>query len=409
MKILVVHNRYRSTQPSGENAVFDDEAELLAASGCTVERLEVSSDEIATWSPARRALLPARVVWSRKGARLARSAIEHFRPDIVHVHNTFPLLSPAALRAAHASPAAVVQTLHNFRPLCPASTFLRDGKVCEDCLGRLPLPAIRHGCYRDSRVATVPVATMIAVHRAARTWSRSVDAYVVPSEFARSRYVAAGWDPESLVVKANTVADPGLERRSETSGFVVLGRLMREKGVDTVVRAFAEAFPGGEERLLVVGSGELEGELRSQAAGAAGIEFLGQLDRAEALRLVAGAHALVVPSRWYEVFPRTIVEAYALGVPVVASRLGSLAEVVEDERTGLLFETESVPGLAAALRRLAGDAALRAELGAQARAAYERSYAPGVTTERLLSIYRRALERHAESSPAAALAGAADA
>ncbi|MBI4172881.1 MAG: glycosyltransferase, partial [Actinobacteria bacterium] len=175
MRVLVVHNRYRRAQPSGENVVVEEEAELLAASGCTVERLEVGSDEIATWSPARRALLPARVVWSREGRRLAREAIESFEPDVVHVHNTFPLLSPAVLRAAHASPAAVVQTLHNFRPLCADASFLRNGRVCESCLGRSPLPGVIHGCYRESVLKTLPVAAMIATHRGLGTWRRCVD------------------------------------------------------------------------------------------------------------------------------------------------------------------------------------------------------------------------------------------
>jgi glycosyltransferase involved in cell wall biosynthesis len=398
MKVLLVHNRYRSAQPSGENAVVDDEAALLARAGCEVSRLEVESDEIATWPAVKRATLPGRVVWSRSGARLVREAIEETSPDVVHFHNTFPLLSPAALRAARRAGPAVVQTLHNFRPLCPAGTFLRDGKVCEDCLGHLPLPAVRHGCYRDSSAATVPLATMIAVHRAAGTWSRSVDAYVVPSEFTRGRYIAAGWDPELLELKPNTVVDPQLPRTDARGGFVFLGRLSGEKGVDTLLRAFAEAFPAGEERLFVAGSGELEGELRTAAAGVPGVEFLGQLGPDEARRLVAGAQALVVPSRWYEVAPRVIVEAYALGTPVVASRLGSLAEVVEHERTGLVHACDSVPELASALRRLAADPQLRADLGRGAREAYEQKYAPGVVTERLLAIYRRALARRAAAS-----------
>ncbi|MGH3076057.1 MAG: glycosyltransferase, partial [Gaiellales bacterium] len=158
MRVLVVHNRYRSAQPSGENAVVEEETALLREAGAVVELLSVESDDIAGWPAAKRLTLPARVVWSRDGARAVRRAIAGFRPDVVHAHNTFPLLSPAALRAAHGTGVRVVQTLHNFRPLCPAATFLRDGRVCEDCLGRVPIPAVVHGCYRSSRAATLPIA-----------------------------------------------------------------------------------------------------------------------------------------------------------------------------------------------------------------------------------------------------------
>ena len=209
MRVLVVHNRYRSAQPSGENAVVEEETALLREAGAVVELLSVESDDIAGWPAAKRLTLPARVVWSRDGARTVRRAIAGFRPDVVHAHNTFPLLSPAALRAAHGTGVRVVQTLHNFRPLCPAATFLREGRVCEDCLGRVPIPAVVHGCYRSSRVATLPIAVKNALHSAIGTWSTAVDTYITPSEFARSRYLKAGWPADRIVVKFNTAPDPG--------------------------------------------------------------------------------------------------------------------------------------------------------------------------------------------------------
>ena len=171
--------------------------------------LSVESDEIAGWPAAKRLTLPGRVVWSRDGARIVRRAIAGFRPDVVHFHNTFPLLSPAALRAAHGAGVRVVQTLHNFTPLYPAATFLRDGRVCEDCLGRIPIPAVVHGCYRSSRVATLPIAVKDALHSAIGTWSSAVSTYITPSEFARSRYVKAGWPADRIAVKYNTAPDPG--------------------------------------------------------------------------------------------------------------------------------------------------------------------------------------------------------
>jgi glycosyltransferase involved in cell wall biosynthesis len=385
VKVLIAHNRYRSGQPSGENAVVEEEARLLAEHGCDVELLQTRSDEIAGWPAYKKALLPARAVWSREGQRLVGVAVARFRPDVVHVHNTFPLLSPAALRAARASGAAVVATMHNFRPLCAAATFVRDGKVCTSCLDRGPLAGIAHGCYRDSRLATVPLAASISAHRVAGTWRNSVDRYVFPSSFARSLYARAGWAAERLVVKPNTVRDPGFTRTGAGRGFVALSRFSPEKGLDTLLDAWRTAEI--DEPLTLIGAGELEGDLRRRARGLDTVQFVGRLSQREAFARLAGARALVVPSRWFEVFPRTIVEAYSLGVPVVASRIGSLAEVVTDGVTGLHVGAGEPEQLAAALRRLSSSVALTARLGDEARRRYEAELAPGPSTRRLLEIY----------------------
>lgn len=404
MRVLVIHNRYRSAQPSGENAVVEEETALLREAGTVVELLAVESDDIAGWPAAKRLTLPGRVVWSRDGARTVRRAIAGFRPDVVHAHNTFPLLSPAALRAAHGTGVRVVQTLHNFRPLCPAATFLRDGRVCEDCLGRVPIPAVVHGCYRSSRVATLPIAVKDALHSAIGTWSTAVDTYITPSEFARSRYLKAGWPGERIVVKYNTAPDPGMPRPTYEGGFLCLSRLYPEKGVDVLLAAWAKAFPGGGERLRIVGAGELDAELRRRAGSLPGVEFTGQLPREEGLRILSDARALIVPSRWYEVFPRIVAEAYALGIPVVASRIGSLAEIVHDGETGILFNPEDAEGLATALRRLAGTPEEARRLGEGARAEYEHHLTPRATVERLLDIYsgRIGSDPAADATPLAA-------
>jgi glycosyltransferase involved in cell wall biosynthesis len=390
VKVLLVHNRYRSESPSGENAVVDDEARLLAEAGCTVDRLELSSDEIGSWPPGARATLPLRVVWSREGYRLTGAAIRRAQPSIVHFHNTFPLLSPSALWAARRSDTAVVHTLHNFRPLCPAATFFRAGRVCEDCLGRVPLAAVVHGCYRGSRFATLPIAAMDGVHGALGTWRRCVDVFVLPSEFARSKYVKAGWPAARLAVKYNTIPDGQVKPPAGRAGFACASRFSREKGVDLLLDAWARAFPTGGETLRLAGSGESEEALRSRASGLAGVRFTGPLARADVLTLLAGSLALVVPSRSYEVFPRVIVEAFSLGVPVIGPRLGSLPEVVSDGCTGLLFEPGSAESLARALRRLAEAPELAVELGRNARRDYEDRFSPQRTTSRLLAIYRAA-------------------
>lgn len=388
MRILLVHNRYRSGQPSGENAVVDDEFELLRARGCTVERLELESDSIAAWPVRKRVRLPARVVWSSEGYRLVRTAIARLRPDVAHFHNTFPLFSPSALWAARHTGVRVVQTLHNYRPLCSAATLLRDGRVCEDCLGGSPLPAVIHGCYRGSRLATVPLATMSALHGSLGTWWRCVDALIVLSHFARAKYLEAGWPPNKLFVKPNTVLEPGVPRTGEGAGFVCVSRLTTEKGVDVLLQAWNRAFPGGEERLTIIGDGELGAALRQQGQAIAGVEFTGQLPHGEALKAIAPSRALIVPSRSYEMFPRVVVEAFALGVPVIASRIGSLNEIVQHGKSGLLVPPNSPAALASTLAHLAGASAFANNLRRGAREAYEDRFNSARITDELLAIYR---------------------
>ncbi len=278
------------------------------------------------------------------------------------------------------------------RPSCATAGCARTAS------GASPIPAVVHGCYRSSRAATLPIAVKDALHSAIGTWSSAVDTYITPSEFARSRYLKAGWPAEQIVVKYNTAPDPGAPQPTYDGGFICLSRLAPEKGVDVLLEAWGQAFPEGGQRLRVVGAGDLEDALRARAATLAGVELTGQVARDRGLEILAGARALVVPSRWYEVFPRIVAEAYALGVPVIASRLGSLAEIVADGETGLHAEPGDPADLARALRRLAGDRELVERLGAGARREYERNLSPKATTDRLLEIYSGT---HGATGPAA--------
>jgi glycosyltransferase involved in cell wall biosynthesis len=391
VKVLIVHNRYRSAQPSGENSVVDDEAALLAEHGCEVERLEVESDSIEDADFLQRLRLPARVVWSSAGTAMLRDAITGTEPEVVHFHNTFPLLSPAVLRIPRQAGVASVITLHNFRPLCAAATFLREKKVCEDCLGaRFPWPAIRHGCYRESRMATLPLVAMNTLHSSLGTWTRFVDRIVFPSDFARRKYVEAGWPEDRFSVKHNTARPMGSVREGPGRGFVCVSRLGSEKGVDVLLDAWRLAFPEGGETLTIIGSGDERAMLESRAEGLAGVTFAGALPREDVMPVVARSRALVVPSRCYEVFPRTIVEAFSLGVPVIASRIGGLPEIVQDRRTGLTVPPESASDLAAALRELSGAVSLSVQLGEAAYSDYIQRFAPEPTTRALLEVYAQA-------------------
>jgi glycosyltransferase involved in cell wall biosynthesis len=391
-RVLVVHGRYRTEGASGENEVVDDEVRLLGEFGCDVEQIELQSDDIAEWSPWKKATLPGRVVWSRAGQATLRRAIELHRPSIIHVHNTFPLFSPAAFRTARASGAAVVHTLHNFRPLCPVGTFLRDGRACEDCLGKtFPVPAVRHGCYRGSRLATLPIATMDAVHGHLQTWQRCVDRFIVLSDYEKDKYIAAGWPAAKFRIKYNTVWESAFPPRQPGPAFLCMSRIVPEKGVDVLLEGWRRAFPDGSPPLHLTASGESAAELQAKYGSLPGVTFLGHVERSVLLDEVTRSKAIIVPSRCYEGFPRVVVEAYAAGVPVVASRVGSLTELIEDGVTGLQVEMGDPDDMARALRRLADSDELCEQLSRGARHRYESLYSPEKTMAELFTIYRDAI------------------
>ena len=406
LRVLVLHGRYRSDGPSGENEVVDDEVLLLREYGCDVRQVELQSDDIAGWSRAKKATLPGRVVWSRAGQRTLQAALDEFRPDVLHVHNTFPQFSPAIFWAARRNGVGIVHTLHNFRPLCPAGTFLREGKACEQCLGRVPLPAVRHGCYRDSRLATLPLATMSAVHDRLGTWQRCVDRFITLSEFERAKYVEAGWPAEKFRMKFNTVWEQAVPARRAGDAFLCMSRLVPEKGVDVLLEGWKRAFPDGSPPLHLTASGDSGAELMERYGRLPGVTFLGHVSREELMTELSAARAVVVPSRCYEGFPRVIVEAYAARVPVIASRVGSLVELVRDGETGLHVGMDDVDDMARVLRRFADDPAAGERMGEEARATYERLYSPESTMAGLLGIYREAIASAAQRTGATIRPGA---
>jgi glycosyltransferase involved in cell wall biosynthesis len=383
-RILIVHNRYR--QRGGEDGVFEAEADLLASRGHTVHRFAVDNDTIEAATAARRVRLAASTVWSSAGVRLVERRLRETRAELMHVHNTLPLLSPAVHVAARRLGVPSVQTLHNYRLSCPAGTFFRDGSPCEDCRG-LPVavPAVVHACYKDSRQASAAVAAMLAVHRLRGTWTRDVAAFVALTAFARDRLRDAGLPAERVWIKPNFLArDPG-SSAAPGSGFLYLGRLAPEKGVDVLLDAWRE-LPA-TVTLTIAGSGPLGP--RVEAAVRPGIEHV-ELDRDGVYRSIRQAAAVVVPSLWYEGFPLVVLEAFASGRPVIAARIGSLAEIVEDGVTGFLVPPGDPSALAAAVATAAGDPDLVRRMGAAARATFERHYTADRNYERLLEIYRAA-------------------
>jgi glycosyltransferase involved in cell wall biosynthesis len=328
-------------------------------------------------------------VWSRRSYRAIQQRIAEVQPDVAHFHNTLPLISPSAYYAAKRSGVPVVQTLHNYRLLCPAALLLRDGRACHACVGRkVALPAIQHRCYRGSAGASAAVVGMLAMHRARGTFDRMIDQYIALTEFARAQFVAGGLPAERIVTKPNFLAEdpgPGTQRRS---GLLFVGRLVAEKGIGILLQA-AQGLTG-QQHLTIVGEGPLRSEVDAVARSHAHVTYLGERSREQVLRLMQSSKALVFPSQWYEGFPMTMVEAFACGLPVVASNLGSMAAIVEHERNGLLVASGDVLAWIEAMTR--GSEAPD-NWGVEARQDFLARYSAAANVSQLLAIYDSATGR----------------
>ncbi|HLX86985.1 MAG TPA: glycosyltransferase family 4 protein [Acidimicrobiales bacterium] len=393
---LLVHERY--TQPGGEDVAYEADAALLEAAGHRVVRYERHNDEIATMGPGQRLLLPSRTVWSPSSARAFGQRLDEVRPDVVHLHNTFPLLSPSLAMAAHRRAVPVVQTVQNLRLVCAQGLCTRDGLPCHDCLDLgSPWPALRHACYRGSRAQTAVVVAWQAAQRVAEHRRQPVSLYLPVSAYVRDQLVAQGAVPAGrTMVRHNHVPDPGARRPADDEGVLVFcGRVVRDKGVDVLVRAAAMA-PAA--RIVIVGGGPdlpAMAEL-SERHGATNVTFTGPLTRAEALAHVRRARCVVAPSVCEDPNPLSLIEAAALGVAAIATTSGGIPEIVGD--TGMLCPPADAEALSAALADAAGDATGWAGRGLAARARYEMHFSATRAYEVLLDAYRRAGVRDAAAT-----------
>ncbi|MER5888832.1 glycosyltransferase [Streptomyces sp. NPDC001941] len=391
MRVLVVHNRYASAQPSGENKVVDQEVELLRAAGHRVDLFERRSDDIGAMSLPRKAAVPVLVPWNPAVRRELAALLRRERPDVVHVHNVFPLLSPAVLAACADAGVPAVATLHNYTQVCPPGTLQREGRPCTECVGGPPLPAVRHGCYRGSRLATAPLALSLSANR--RRWWSGVERFFCISAAQREVLVGAGMPAGRLAVKHNFVPEPGVRRTGPGEHVLYLGRLAEAKGVRLLMAAWDElaASGGVGVPLVIAGAGPLEAEVTAWAAGRDDVRYVGLYDTARCREALARSVAVVAPSTWLEAFGLVVVEAMAAGVPAVAAGHGAFVELLEDGVTGLLHRPGEPGSLASCLRAVTVDPARNAEMGRAARLRYERGFSPSVGLERLEEGYRSAI------------------
>jgi glycosyltransferase involved in cell wall biosynthesis len=380
MTVLQVHNFYRV--PGGEDRVYEAESELLTRHGHKVARYAVHNDAAGRMSALN---IGIRAIWNQNTYREVRTVLREHKPDIVHAHNTFPLISPALHYAAAAEQIPLVQTLHNYRLICPGATLYRRGQVCEDCLhSRTLWPAIRHACYRNSRPATTVVSSMLLGHRVAGTWTNRVQHYIALTEFSKQKFIESGIPANLVSVKPNfLLSDPGIG--AGDGGYALFaGRLSEEKGLRTLLRA-CQDLP--EVPLKIAGDGPMRAFVEERVSKLPNVDYLENCGRQKLLELLKHAQFLVFPSEWYEGLPLVIIEALACGTPVLASALGSMTELIQEGVNGRFFQAGNSDSLVNCIRAM-----LVAAPGMRkfARASYEREYTPERNYELLMNIYGNA-------------------
>lgn len=350
-RVLLIHNYYQ--QSGGEDKVVAQEAELLRSRGIDVQIYSVHNDDLKNQGTAGKVKTALSAAWSPSAYKKIKQQLLDMKPDVVHVHNFFPLISPSVYYACSRMGVPVVQTLHNYRLLCPAATFLREGSVCEKCLHGSLLHSVAGGCYRGSKVETLPVVSMIAVNQMLGTWNKRVDRYIALTEFARSKFIEGGIPAERITVKPNFISTGTHNTISEIAAgnyILYVGRISAEKGVKQLLMAWSGLANKAGAELLIVGDGPEKAKLEAKYSGGS-IQFLGNQPGEKVLELMSKAKYLVVPSIWYEGFPMTIVEAYSVGTPVLCSRIGSLQEIVPEAVTGFQFTPGDISNMASVLRQ----------------------------------------------------------
>ena len=393
MKIVVVHNTYQ--QPGGEDIVFRNECELLRGAGHEVLEYQRSNHDASQYVSVRQLTLAKNTIWASDTRREFRELLVRQRPDVVHVHNTFVMVSPSIYWACRDARVPVVQTLHNYRLLCPGANFFRDGKVCEECLGHGVWRSVRHGCYQSSTQATAVVAAMLTAHRVLGTWSHTIDYFLALTEFARGKFIQGGLPAEKILVKPNFVdPDPGTGTGHRRYALFV-GRLSPEKGARTLLAAWATV--GNAIPLHIVGDGALRAELEAYALqhGLTNVTFHGRLGWKETMDVMKGARCLLFPSECYEgALPLTVVEAFACGTPVIASRLGAMQDLIADGGTGFHFTPGDAQDLASKVEYAWTHPEILAAMMVEARKTYESTYTAKRNYAMLMETYKRAIGNH---------------
>jgi len=399
MKILLAHNFYQSSSPSGEDSVFRSEVEMLLSKGVKVIQYEKHNDDISgTFKNIQTAF---DMVWSKETYGELWELIKKEKPDIAHFHNIWYLISPSAYYSCKDAGIPVVQTLHNFRMFCANGLLLRNGRVCEECIGKLPWRGIAYGCFRNSRLYSAPVVAAEIMHKIKKTWTETVDAYISLTDFGMRKFIECGLPGDRIYVKPNFLVNPPSPKHAKGKYAIYLGRLSGEKGLDVLIDALAILKTSNPQALeffslKVLGDGPLRAELEKYAEDkklGEKIDFTGRKSHDECMELLSEASFLIMSSVCYENFPMAIREAFACGKPVIASRLGAMAEIVEDNKTGLLFNPGDSADLAEKIRWMTENEDACIGMGMNARASFESKYTADRNFAMLMDIYEKVLAK----------------
>ncbi|BAZ42355.1 glycosyl transferase, group 1 family protein [Calothrix sp. NIES-4101] len=389
MKIIQVHNAYQHM--GGEEVVVAAEYEILKQYGHEIQQWIVENSGIENSNFLTKAKIGLQSIWSAESYRNIHNKIQDFQPDIVHVHNTIPLISPSVYAACNDTGIPVIHTLHNYKLICPGAYLYRDDGICEECIGKsIPSPAVIHGCYRGSRSQTTVAVAGLINHRFKKTYKNDVDIYIALTRFARQKFIEGGLPAEKIAVKPNFVTSD-IQVGEHTGGYALfVGKLVQYKGIETLLKAWhllKKDIP-----LKIVGQGPLEILLQSNLAN--NVEYLGSLPRDKVIHLMQNASVLIFPSEWYEGFPMTITEAFATGLPAIASRVGGITELVKEGYSGWDFTPKDAQDLAHTVEQAWSDTTELKRRGVMARKQYEDHYSPDKNYQMIINIYKTAINWH---------------
>jgi glycosyltransferase involved in cell wall biosynthesis len=375
-------------QSGGEDHVFSAETDLLRKNGHKVTRFVERNKNIHSFNKFK---LGFQTIWSEHSRQILKKLFKEIRPDIVHFHNTFPLISPSAYLACNELNIPCVQTLHNFRLLCPNALFFRNGHLCEHCISKIvPWPGLIYSCYRNSFIQSATVVTMLAIHNFLKTWNKYIDRFIVFTEFAKKKFVEGGLFEHKIMVKPNFATfDPGEIKERDTFALYV-GRLSKEKGLQTLLLAWKGLR---DIPLKIVGEGPMMDEVRLKVKRMKSVEVVGHCSHEQTIDMMKKASMLIFPSECYEGFPLTVIEAFAAGLPVIASRLGAMAELIEDGRTGLHFRPGDYLDLSEKVLGLYFKSEERKRIGMEARTEFLSKYTGQINYEMLMKIYKLACQK----------------
>lgn len=385
MKIIMVHVKYR--QRGGEDAVFENEIKLLQMYGLDVIPVCFSNDDIQEKGVMNKIKLGLNTIWSREYCRLMDELLKKEKPDIVHFHNIFPLLSPSVYKACHDNKIPVVQTLHNYRWACPAGTFFRSGKTCELCLTNGLINSFKFGCYRGSKTASLAVVAMLEYAKLMNIFDKYVSKIIVLTQFAKNKITEAGLPVSKIEVKPNFLFG-GCDESSKNDSYVLfIGRLSAEKGIGYL----AEAMQGMPKniRVKVAGDGPYYDEIkRCIEEKNINMELLRSLDRKALSEAIAASSLVVIPSQCYEGFPMAVLDAYSHGKPVLVSRIGGLPELVEPGQTGRVFGLDNIASLRDSLIEMMADSENLSQMGKNAYRKFQEEYSAQRNFSLLIDIYQ---------------------